>query len=59
MEIGIDSFAAIDRMAGLLEEVDLVGRIGFAAFDLGGIAEGGRAQQFGGGVSGKEFVQVG
>ena len=29
-----------------------------AAIDLGGIAEGGRAQQFGGGVAGKELVQL-
>src|SRR5262249_28596772 len=39
--------------------VDLVERLGFAAVDLGGIAEGGRAQQFGSGISGKEFVQLG
>jgi len=30
-----------------------------AAIDLGGIAEFGRAQQFGGGVAGKELVQLG
>jgi hypothetical protein len=30
-----------------------------AAIELGGIAEGGRAQQFGGGVAGKELVQLG
>ncbi len=39
--------------------VDLIERLGFAAVDLGGLAEGGRAQQFGGGASGKEFVQIG
>lgn len=39
--------------------IDLVERLGFAAVDLGAIAEGGRAQQFGGGVSSKEFVQLG
>jgi 8-hydroxy-5-deazaflavin:NADPH oxidoreductase len=39
--------------------VDLIERLGFAAVDLGGLAEGGRAQQFGGGVSGKEFFQIG
>jgi predicted dinucleotide-binding enzyme len=38
---------------------DLIERLGFAAVDLGGIAEGGRAQQFGGGVAAKEFIQLG
>jgi predicted dinucleotide-binding enzyme len=39
--------------------VDLVERLGFAAVDLGHIAEGGRAQQFGGGVVGKDLIQLG
>jgi len=42
-----------------LAVVGLVERLGFAAIDLGNIAEGGRSQQFGGGLSGKEFVQLG
>ncbi|SCK15561.1 hypothetical protein VAR608DRAFT_1004 [Variovorax sp. HW608] len=36
--------------------VDLIEHLGFAAVDLGALAEGGRAQQFGGGVAAKEFV---
>lgn len=39
--------------------IDLIERLGFAAVDLGGIAEGGRAQHFGGGLAGKEFIQPG
>jgi predicted dinucleotide-binding enzyme len=39
--------------------VDLVERLGFAAVDLGGIADGGRAQQFGGGLAGKDLIQLG
>jgi len=39
--------------------VALIERLGFAAVDLGAIAEGGRAQQFGGGVAAKEFVLLG
>jgi len=31
--------------------MDLVERLGLAAVDLGGIAEGARAQQFGGGIA--------
>jgi 8-hydroxy-5-deazaflavin:NADPH oxidoreductase len=52
-------FVSSDDPSARLAIVDLVERLGFAAVDLGGIAEGGRAQQFGGGVSGKEFVQLG
>ncbi len=52
-------FVSGDDPSARLAVVDLVERLGFAAVDLGGIAEGGRAQQFGGGVSGKEFVQLG
>ena len=52
-------FVSGDDPSARLVVVDLVERLGFAAVDLGGIAEGGRAQQFGGGVSGKEFVQLG
>jgi predicted dinucleotide-binding enzyme len=52
-------FVSSDDPSARLAIVDLVDRLGFAAVDLGGIAEGGRAQQFGGGVSGKEFVQLG
>jgi predicted dinucleotide-binding enzyme len=52
-------FVSGDDSSARLAVVDLVERLGFAAVDLGGIAEGGRAQQFGGGVSGKEFVQLG
>lgn len=52
-------FVSGDDPSARVAVVDLVERLGFAAVDLGGIAEGGRAQQFGGGVSGKEFVQLG
>ncbi len=52
-------FVSGDDPSARLAVVDLVERLGFAAVDLGGIAEGGRAQQFDGGVSGKEFVQLG
>jgi predicted dinucleotide-binding enzyme len=52
-------FVSGDDPSARVTVVDLVERLGFAAVDLGGIAEGGRAQQFGGGVSGKQFVQVG
>jgi len=52
-------FVSSDDPSARLAIVDLVDRLGFAAVDLGGIAEGGRVQQFGGGVSGKEFVQLG
>jgi hypothetical protein len=52
-------FVSGDDPSARLAVVDLVERLGFAAVDLGGIAEGGRAQQFGGGISGKEFVQLG
>jgi hypothetical protein len=52
-------FVSGDDQSARLAVVDLVKRLGFAAVDLGGIAEGGRAQQFGGGVSGKEFVELG
>jgi 8-hydroxy-5-deazaflavin:NADPH oxidoreductase len=52
-------FVSSDDPSARLAIVDLVAHLGFAAVDLGGIAEGGRVQQFGGGVSGKEFVQLG
>lgn len=52
-------FVSGDNIPARAAVVDLVNRLGFAAVDLGGIAEGGRAQQFGGGVSGKEFIQLG
>ena len=52
-------FVSGDDPSARLVVMDLVERLGFAAVDLGGLAEGGRAQQFGGGVSGKEFVQLG
>jgi predicted dinucleotide-binding enzyme len=52
-------FVSSDDPSARLAIVDLVDRLGFAAVDLGGIAAGGRAQQFGGGVSSKEFVQLG
>lgn len=52
-------FVSGDDTSARTAVVDLVERLGFAAVDLGGIAEGGRAQQFGGGVSAKEFVQLG
>ncbi len=52
-------FVSGDDPSARFAVVGLVERLGFAAVDLGGIAEGGRAQQFDGGVSGKEFVQLG
>ena len=52
-------FVSADDTSARVAIVDLVERLGFAAVDLGGIAEGGRAQQFGGGVAGREFVQLG
>jgi predicted dinucleotide-binding enzyme len=52
-------FVSGDEISARATVVDLVERLGFAAIDLGSIAEGGRAQQFGGGVAGKELVQLG
>ena len=52
-------FVSADDTSARLAVVDLVERLGFAAIDLGGIAEGGRAQQFGGGVAARELVQLG
>jgi len=52
-------FVSGDDASARTAVVDLIERLGFAAVDLGGLAEGGRAQQFGGGASGKEFVQIG
>ncbi|HZF30890.1 MAG TPA: NAD(P)-binding domain-containing protein [Gammaproteobacteria bacterium] len=52
-------FVSSDDRSARLAVVDLAERLGFAAVDLGRIAEGGRAQQFGGGLSGKELVQLG
>jgi 8-hydroxy-5-deazaflavin:NADPH oxidoreductase len=51
-------FVSGDEVSAWAAVVDLIARLGFAAIDLGGIAEGGRAQQFGGGVAGKELVQL-
>jgi 8-hydroxy-5-deazaflavin:NADPH oxidoreductase len=52
-------FVSGDDTSARVAVVELVERLGFAAVDLGGIAEGGRAQQFGGGVAAREFVQPG
>jgi 8-hydroxy-5-deazaflavin:NADPH oxidoreductase len=52
-------FVSGDSSTARLAIVELVERLGFAAVDLGAIAEGGRAQHFGGGLAGKEFVQLG
>jgi predicted dinucleotide-binding enzyme len=52
-------FVSSDDASARATLVDLVERLGFAAVDLGRIAEGGRAQQFGGGVAGKDFIQLG
>ncbi len=52
-------FVSGDDIPARAAVVDLVELLGFAAVDLGSIAEGGRAQQFGGGVCSKEFVQLG
>jgi predicted dinucleotide-binding enzyme len=51
-------FVSGDDVSARATVVDLIKRLGFAAIDLGGIAEGGRAQQFGGGIAGKELVQL-
>jgi predicted dinucleotide-binding enzyme len=51
-------FVSSDDVSAQAAIVDLVERLGFAAIDLGGIAEGGLAQQFGGGVAGKDLVQL-
>jgi predicted dinucleotide-binding enzyme len=52
-------FVSGDDASARATVVDLVERLGFAAVDLGGIAEGGRAQQFGGGLAGKDLIQLG
>ncbi|WFU05082.1 NADPH-dependent F420 reductase (plasmid) [Rhizobium sp. CB3171] len=52
-------FVSGDDVSARTAVAELIERLGFAAVDLGGIAEGGRAQQFGGGVAAKEFVQLG
>jgi len=51
-------FVSGDDISARAAVVDLIERLGFAAIDLGGIDEGGRAQQFGAGVAGKELVQL-
>ena len=52
-------FISGDDASARAAVVDLVERLGFAAIDLGGIAEGGRVQQFGGGIVGKDLIQLG
>jgi predicted dinucleotide-binding enzyme len=52
-------FISSDDNTARAAVVDLVGRLGFAAVDMGRIAEGGHAQQFGGGVAAKNFIQIG
>jgi predicted dinucleotide-binding enzyme len=52
-------FVSGDDTSARRAVTDLVERIGFAAVDLGRIAEGGRAQQFGGGVATRNLVQLG
>jgi predicted dinucleotide-binding enzyme len=52
-------FTSGDETSARAAVVDLIERLGFAAVDLGGITEGGRAQQFGGGLAAKQFVQLG
>ena len=52
-------FVSGDDASARAAVIDLVERLGFAAVDLGGIAEGGRAQQFGGGVAAKDLIQLG
>ncbi len=51
-------FVSGDDASARAAVVDLIGRLGFAAVDLGRLAEGGRAQQFGGGVSAGQFVRL-
>lgn len=52
-------FISADDPSARSVVVELIDRLGFAAVDLGRITEGSHAQQFGGSVSGKEFVQLG
>jgi predicted dinucleotide-binding enzyme len=52
-------FVSGDDLSARTSVADLIERLGFAAVDLGSIAEGGRVQQFGGSISGKEFIQIG
>ena len=52
-------FVSSDDRSARRAVIDLVERIGFAAVDLGGITKGGRAQEFGGGVATKNFIQLG
>jgi 8-hydroxy-5-deazaflavin:NADPH oxidoreductase len=52
-------FVSSDDASARAAVVDLIERLGFAAVDLGRIAEGGRAQQFGGGVVAKDLIQLG
>lgn len=52
-------FVSSDDNAARAAVVSLIDRLGFAAVDLGRIAEGGRPQQFGGGVSAGEFIRLG
>ena len=51
-------FVSSDDASARADVVDLITRLGFAAIDLGGIAAGGRAQQFGGGVSAAQFIRI-
>ena len=51
-------FVSSDDASARADVVDLITRLGFAAVDLGRIAEGGRAQQFGGGVSAAQFIRI-
>jgi len=48
-----DDAGAKSKVSGLLNE------LGFAVIDLGSLGEGGRAQQVGNGVAGKDLVQFG
>lgn len=52
-------FISGDESDARQQIVELGENLGFAAVDLGEISAGGRAQQFGGGLSGKDFIQFG
>lgn len=51
-------FLSGDEQAARATVSELIDSLGFAAVDLGSIAEGGRAQQFGGGLAAKEFIRI-
>lgn len=51
-------FVSSDDAPARHEVAKLIEQLGFAAVDLGEIEQGGRAQQFGGGLAAKNFIQL-